>query len=262
MPYQFSVNYWRNNKQFLTFLSFIIIVNIVLFVTRAYYFRDFSMLSGARPNPFYMISRANGKYIGSSNAKTYNQVHLLRYVCMAVVSVLSILAELQSADGGKYWISNCSKCFPCQRVEYCHYISGSKPATRRNQPVGIGRVCQALLLEHITGIWMMTFPWNSLLLTTYLVGNCYWYWLHFFLPFYMYLLGRCLNFNSMIILVLVLRYSITKLRELGLSKILPLDHNIYLHKVVGYLIFFQSLFHTVMHLLNFWINVQPDPYVL
>ena len=63
MPYQFSVNYWRNNKQFLTFLSFIIIVNIVLFVTRAYYFRDFSMLSGARPNPFYMISRANGKYI-------------------------------------------------------------------------------------------------------------------------------------------------------------------------------------------------------
>ena len=35
MPYQFSVNYWRNNKQFLTFLSFIIIVNIVLFVTRA-----------------------------------------------------------------------------------------------------------------------------------------------------------------------------------------------------------------------------------
>ena len=66
----------------------------------------------------------------------------------------------------------------------------------------------------------------------------------------------------MIILVLVLRYSITKLRELGLSNILPLDHNIYLHKVVGYLIFFQSLFHTVMHLLNFWINVQPDPYVL
>ena len=62
MPYQFSVNYWRNNKQFLTFLGFIIIVNIVLFVTRAYYFRDFSMLSGARPNPFYMMSRANGTY--------------------------------------------------------------------------------------------------------------------------------------------------------------------------------------------------------
>ena len=63
----------------------------------------------------------------------------------------------------------------------------------------------------------------------------------------------------MIILVLVLRYTITKLRELGLSNVLPLDHNIYLHKVVGYLIFFQSWFHTIMHLINFAINVQPDP---
>lgn len=130
MPYQFSSNYWRNNKQFLMFLSFIIITNVILFVTRAYYFRGFSMLSGFTPNPFYMMSRAN---------------------------------------------------------------------------------------------------------------------------------GRCLNFNSMIILVLVLRYTITKLRELGLSNALPLDHNIYLHKMVGYLIFLQSWFHTIMHLVNFAINVQPEP---
>lgn len=130
MPYQFSSNYWRNNKQFLTFLIIILLTNVVLFVTRAYYFRDFSMLNGFTPNPFYMMSRAN---------------------------------------------------------------------------------------------------------------------------------GRCLNFNSMIILVLVLRYTITKLRELGLSNLLPLDHNIYLHKVVGYLIFFQSWFHTISHLINFAINVQPDP---
>jgi hypothetical protein len=80
-------------------------------------------------------------------------------------------------------------------------------------------------------------------------------------PFYMMSRanGRCLNFNSTIILVLVLRYTITKLRELGLSNVLPLDHNIYLHKVVGYIIFIQSWFHTVMHLINFAINVQPEP---
>lgn len=59
--------------------------------------------------------------------------------------------------------------------------------------------------------------------------------------------------------MLVLRYTITKLRELGLSNLLPLDHNIYLHKVVGYIIFIQSWFHTVMHLVNFAINVQPEP---
>ncbi len=130
MPYQFSANYFRNNKQFLTFLFFIVVTNIVLFVTRAYYFRGFSLLTGSVPNPFYMMSRAN---------------------------------------------------------------------------------------------------------------------------------GRCLNFNSTIVLVLVLRYTITKLRELGLSTALPLDHNIYLHKVVGYIIFFQSWFHTIMHLINFWMNVEPEP---
>ena len=130
IPYQFSGNYWRNNKQFLTFLYFILLTNIILFVMRAYYFRNFSMLSGTTPNPFYMLSRAN---------------------------------------------------------------------------------------------------------------------------------GRCLLFNSTIILVLVLRYTVTKLRELGLSNVLPLDHNIYLHKVVGYIIFIQSWFHTIMHLINFAINVQPDP---
>ena len=62
MPYQFSSNYWRNNKQFLTFLIIILLTNVVLFVTRAYYFRDFSMLNGFKPNPFYMMSRANGAY--------------------------------------------------------------------------------------------------------------------------------------------------------------------------------------------------------
>lgn len=52
-------------------------------------------------------------------------------------------------------------------------------------------------------------------------------------------------------MLLVLRNVITGLRELGLASILPLDNNIYLHKVLGYIIFIAAWFHTVMHLCNF-----------
>ena len=55
------------------------------------------------------------------------------------------------------------------------------------------------------------------------------------------------------------RYTITALRNLGLSAILPLDNNIFIHKVIGTLIFVQAWFHTIMHLINFGVNVQPDP---
>ncbi len=62
--------YIRNNKQFLFFLLFFVVaVNVVLFVARAYYFKDFAMLSGYTPNWFYMFSRANGK--GSFTLRDY-----------------------------------------------------------------------------------------------------------------------------------------------------------------------------------------------
>ena len=62
--------------------------------------------------------------------------------------------------------------------------------------------------------------------------------------------GQCLNFNSTFILVAVLRRSITKLRDLGLAVCLPLDKNIYFHKLTGRLIFFQAMIHTLAHLVN------------
>ena len=71
--------------------------------------------------------------------------------------------------------------------------------------------------------------------------------------------GKALLFNCVLILVLVLRLSITTLRRIGLSKILPLDNHIYLHKVTGTLIFVQALVHSGCHLFNFAINIQPDP---
>jgi len=125
-----SKDYWANNKRFLIFILILFLINGALFIHRAYYFRNFSMLNGLTPNPFYLLSRAN---------------------------------------------------------------------------------------------------------------------------------GRTLLFNSVLVVILVLRNTITLLRRFGLGTILPLDNNIYLHKLVGVLIFIQASSHAVMHLCNFAINVQPDP---
>ena len=46
---------------FILFLTFIFLMNGILFVQRAVYFRDFTTLSGLTPNPFYLLSRACGK---------------------------------------------------------------------------------------------------------------------------------------------------------------------------------------------------------
>nr|QOE76458.1 NADPH oxidase 5 [Nilaparvata lugens] len=70
--------------------------------------------------------------------------------------------------------------------------------------------------------------------------------------------GQCLNFNCMFVLVLMLRHSITFLRTRGFSSILPLDQHIYFHKLTGVLIFTYSVFHTIMHLLNFTLVVVND----
>ncbi|XP_023229647.1 NADPH oxidase 5-like [Centruroides sculpturatus] len=63
--------------------------------------------------------------------------------------------------------------------------------------------------------------------------------------------GQCLNFTSVFILVLMLRYSITWLRSNGFSEYLPLDQHIYFHKLTGCLIFVYSVVHTIMHICNF-----------
>ena len=65
IPPQFTTMYWRNNRQFVTFLFFLVSINIILFVHRAYYFKDFATLTGETPNGFYMMSRANGEWQNS-----------------------------------------------------------------------------------------------------------------------------------------------------------------------------------------------------
>jgi hypothetical protein len=63
----------------------------------------------------------------------------------------------------------------------------------------------------------------------------------------------------MFILVLMLRHSITKLREFGVNVLLPLDKHIFFHKVTGRLMFIYSIVHTIAHLGNIGLNMVPDP---
>ena len=53
------------------------------------------------------------------------------------------------------------------------------------------------------------------------------------------------------VLVLMLRYTMTRMRNVGLSTILPLDHHVYLHKLTGVVILVLAWTHTIMHLINF-----------
>ena len=57
-----------------------------------------------------------------------------------------------------------------------------------------------------------------------------------------------LNFNCALTLVLMLRKHITWLRSKGGSIILPLDHHIDIHKIVGVIILIETILHTAAHL--------------
>jgi len=70
--------------------------------------------------------------------------------------------------------------------------------------------------------------------------------------------GQCLNFLCSIIVLLVCRRSISSLRARGFSRYLPLDDNIYFHKLLGLMIIFHSLSHTFGHLVNFYVVSQRD----
>ncbi|KAH9528182.1 NADPH oxidase 5 [Dermatophagoides farinae] len=57
--------------------------------------------------------------------------------------------------------------------------------------------------------------------------------------------------QSGLIIVLILRKSISYVRSFGLARYFPLDHYVYFHKVTGWSIAFFSLVHTLAHLYNF-----------
>ncbi|KAL2093428.1 hypothetical protein ACEWY4_010740 [Coilia grayii] len=63
--------------------------------------------------------------------------------------------------------------------------------------------------------------------------------------------GQCLNLNCTFVMVLMLRRCLTWLRATWVVRVLPLDHNILLHQIVGYAILMLTLGHTTAHTLNF-----------
>lgn len=63
--------------------------------------------------------------------------------------------------------------------------------------------------------------------------------------------GQCLNFNPVLMIILMMRRGITWLRSTRLAPFLPLDQTIQLHKLAGYFIVFFGVLHTLAHLVNF-----------
>lgn len=63
--------------------------------------------------------------------------------------------------------------------------------------------------------------------------------------------GACLNFNPVLVLMLMFRQIITLIRSTPIiSSLLPVDKYIKLHKTVGYTIFFFTIEHFLAHLAN------------
>ncbi|KAM5291723.1 NADPH oxidase 5 [Ctenodactylus gundi] len=70
--------------------------------------------------------------------------------------------------------------------------------------------------------------------------------------------GQCLNFDCSFIAVLMLRRCLTWLRATWLAQVLPLDHSIQFHQLMGYVVVGLSLVHTAAHMVNFALLAQSE----
>lgn len=66
-------------------------------------------------------------------------------------------------------------------------------------------------------------------------------------------LARCLDFDGALILVPVMRRALTKVRATALGRVLPVDHAIELHKVVGHTMFGLALAHAAAFVVA-WVD--------
>ncbi|TRY70845.1 hypothetical protein TCAL_01216 [Tigriopus californicus] len=71
--------------------------------------------------------------------------------------------------------------------------------------------------------------------------------------------GFPLNLVCTMVFVFMLRKLLNGLRELGWGKYLPLDHHTAFHILSGWIIFVFGMVHTIVHFINFGVNVVPDP---
>lgn len=63
--------------------------------------------------------------------------------------------------------------------------------------------------------------------------------------------GACLNFNGALILVPMLRHLLTRVRASVLGELIPVDHAIAFHKLVGHTMLVFAVIHTAAHLINY-----------
>lgn len=63
--------------------------------------------------------------------------------------------------------------------------------------------------------------------------------------------GACLNFNGALILIPMLRHLLTRVRHSVLGDIVPVDHAIAFHKLVGHVMMGFAAIHTATHLANY-----------
>lgn len=70
--------------------------------------------------------------------------------------------------------------------------------------------------------------------------------------------GACLNFNGALILVPMLRYTLSWVRRRRLGRLLPVDDSIEIHRIVGEVLFALAVVHTLAHGLNILVNLGPQ----
>lgn len=69
--------------------------------------------------------------------------------------------------------------------------------------------------------------------------------------------GACLNFNGALILVPMLRHLLSWIRARRFGRLLPIDHSVAFHKLVGHVLFGFAVVHTLAHFGNYLVSSQP-----
>ncbi|OQV18981.1 NADPH oxidase 5 [Hypsibius exemplaris] len=72
--------------------------------------------------------------------------------------------------------------------------------------------------------------------------------------------GMNLNWNCMLIIIFMLRRTLTALRDTRLGPYLPIDIAVFIHKVIGYMIGICTLGHWIFHMIHFrCLADEPNP---
>jgi predicted ferric reductase len=69
--------------------------------------------------------------------------------------------------------------------------------------------------------------------------------------------GACLNFNGALILVPTLRRFLSWIRAQRFGRLLPVDHSVAFHKLVGHALFGFAVVHTLAHFGNYLVSPIP-----